>query len=150
MKLPVNKFKSAIAEGLAMQRAQNWQGLQRLDGELAKWSPADLLFPEAARLRAAWRIESGRREAGDQALQIVDVLLSRYGSWTDYLARAEAAHLAGKPVHAWIALERVGEALYRQPLPELSSRAYKIARQLETGPRWEATLKMLERVASGG
>ena len=47
-------------------------------------------------------------------------------------------------------LERVGEALHRQPLPELASRAYKIARQLETGPRWEATLKMLERVASGG
>jgi len=147
---PLSPRASAIAEGLAMQLAQNWQGLQRLDGELAKWGPADLLFPEAARLRAAWRIESGRREAGDQALQIIDVLLSRHGNWTDYLARAEAAHLAGKPVHAWIALERVGEALHRQPLPELASRAYNIARQLETGPRWEATLKMLERVASGG
>jgi len=139
---------SAVADGLDRHAAADWQGLQELDGELAQWRPADLLFTEAARLRAAWRIASGEASAGEQALQIIDVLLTRRAAPIDYLTRAEAAHLAGRPAHAWVALERFLEILPRhQSARELAPRALEIARKLEPDSNSDATLKLLEQAA---
>jgi hypothetical protein len=69
--------------------------------------PGDALFTEATRLRAQWRIDSREPEAGAEAIEFTDTLLMRRQKLDDFLLRALASELAGKPVMAWFALDQL-------------------------------------------
>jgi len=101
---------STVARAVRLGETSDWEGLRRLDAELAEINGGDLLFPEASLLRAAWRIELGEPAEGDEALAIVDALLTRRTTARVYVARAEAALLAGRPAYAEVALARLATA----------------------------------------
>jgi len=142
---------SGVAQGLALRAEGDLGALQALDESLSQWRPGELLFPEAARLRAAWRIASGEPRAGEEALAIIDGLLTRRTSAGDYLARAEAARLAGRTEYAWASLLRFADLLPGEQARPLAPRALEIARTLEarsSGSR--ETIERLERAAGSG
>ena len=114
-------------------------------------APCELLFPEAARLRAAWRIASGEPRAGDEALAIIDELLTRRTSAGHYLARAEAARLAGRTEYAWASLLRFADLLPGEQARPLAPRALEVARTLEARSSSSMeTIERLERAAGSG
>ena len=52
---------AAAIRGLAYESAAEWASLAALDGELAESLVTDAWYPEVVRLRAAWRVNRGRR-----------------------------------------------------------------------------------------
>jgi len=79
-----NQVPDAV-EGLARSLAQarvlafqyDWEGVGQLDDELARIPPGDALFIEASRLRARWRIATGKDA---EAVPILDAVLLGGGS----------------------------------------------------------------------
>lgn len=67
----------ALAQARVLGFQHDWEGVGRIDDELAKIPPGDPLFVEAWRLRARWRMVAGQH---DEALPILDAILVSGGS----------------------------------------------------------------------
>jgi spermidine synthase len=144
---PLPPGVSDIARGLALRESEAWAELQALDGSLSRWGPGDLLFAEAARLRVAWRIATGEQRAGEEALTIIDRLLTRRTSAANYLARAEAAQVAGRTAYTWVSLRRLIELLPDAQARALAPRALEIAPDHVEGRSSEQTIERLQQAA---
>jgi hypothetical protein len=59
----------AVVDGWQLAAAQNWHGLEALDGELARAVPTDIWYPQAAQLRAEWRTKDRASRASARANQ---------------------------------------------------------------------------------
>ncbi len=136
---------AVVAEAIRLGANGDLEGVRRLDAELASWRPGELLYPEAALLRVDWRLAAGGRREAEEALEIADELLTRRREPEIYLARAQAAALAGRPDHGWVALDRLSEI----PPPRVERadyfRALEIAKGLPEGPYSGAILTRLEQ-----
>ncbi len=98
----------AVVEGWRLSEAGDWRAIQRLDDRLAAFDSRHPLFMSAARLRAAWRVDSGQAELAREAVTVLEALLSPRPSAGDLLLRARAAVAVGD---APAALAAVGEAV---------------------------------------
>ena len=83
---------AAVLEGWSLAASGDYEGLARLDAELARSNVTDLWYPHATRLRADWRtrIVDGTRYAFD-ALRMVDRALLIRPDVDLFLLRAAAA-----------------------------------------------------------
>lgn len=73
----VEGLSRVLAQARVLAFLHDWEGVGRIDDELAKIPPGDPLFVEAGRLRARWRMAAGRH---DEALPILDSILVGGGS----------------------------------------------------------------------
>ena len=62
----------AVAQARVLGFQYDWEGVAQIEDELASIPPGDALFIEAGRLRARWRIATGKHA---EAVPILDVLL---------------------------------------------------------------------------
>jgi predicted membrane-bound spermidine synthase len=69
---PLDDVSAAIVDGWRAQAARDWVGLQALEDRLAKAGNYHPLFFEALPLRVAWRIATGERSRGAEALDMID------------------------------------------------------------------------------
>jgi spermidine synthase len=88
---------AAVREGWQAEAVGDWGRLRALDERLAAAAPHDPVYPDAYRLRAAWRIESGRPELAVEALRLVDRVLPLTGLRGDLELRRRALRLLGGP-----------------------------------------------------
>jgi spermidine synthase len=140
----------AVSQGMVALSTRDMEKLRLLDDVLAEWPAGSLLFREAVRLRVAWRVGEGTPERAQEALDLMDVLLTRKGAVSDYLARAEAARLAGRPDPAWASLVRVSEKLNGDPSPmQRARRALTIAEALGEYEYADEIESKLQRAAEG-
>jgi hypothetical protein len=102
--VPAYPELSTVAEGWDRRRARDWEGLRSLDDALAVIPDADPVYPDALRLRAAWRVESGRAERGAEAVALLDDLLPLSHRVDDAIFRARALRVAGDPDAALVIL----------------------------------------------
>ncbi len=86
----------AVIEGWRREAARDWAGLRELEPRLAAAPRLEPLFPAAARLRAAWRLESGDPVLADEAIDLLDEVLAIARNDSDLILRAKAALQAGK------------------------------------------------------
>jgi hypothetical protein len=86
----------AVLQGWVFGDDERWGDLATLDPRLAQIDPCDPFFRSAVHLRVAWRIASGDRELGREAIEIIDPLLAGGTSARDLLLRARACALAGE------------------------------------------------------
>ena len=121
--------------------------MAELEPALAAIPPDHLLYEEATRLRIAWRIASGERERGAEALRMVDPLIARGAGPADYVTRAEAALLAGEPDVAWATLARSRPKLAAKGVDAaLRQRAVDVARALPERPGGAEITAYLEQL----
>lgn len=128
---------STLNRALALERARDWAALEALDDELGAMDPPGPLFETASRLRTAWRLASGDASRAAEALELLDARLARRERPPVQLERARAAHLAGRPDVAWVALHAVAQQLPRSPRPRrhsLTREALALARVLPDHP----------------
>ncbi len=93
------------AAGLA--REGRFAALRELDAELAGFDVRDPLHDAAARLRIAWRIESGEPERAQTALRLVAPLLAAWPQTSDLTLRVRAAVAAEDPATALAAIREL-------------------------------------------
>jgi spermidine synthase len=99
--------EQALGRALDRAQAEDWEAVRALDPELEAVGPGHLAFAQATQLRVGWRLQSGDRLRADEALALVDRLLSRQRTADHYLLRDRAAAAAGRPALAWAALDAV-------------------------------------------
>ncbi|MFN7973527.1 MAG: fused MFS/spermidine synthase [Acidobacteriota bacterium] len=140
--------EAAIATGWRSLRSHDSRTLGENDPALATIDPCDPLFPDAARLRAAWRLDRGGAKDLSEACAILDVLLPGSPEPDDWAMRAEAAASSGHPRAALAILsdlaripserlrQRAATILSRIPEdPLLAELRAEVARQLATGTK---------------
>lgn len=121
------------------------KALEDLDEALAEFSPGDLLHEIAAQARIAWRIEEGSEARAREALELVDVLLTRSRTGENYLARARAGALLGDKAIAWAALDQISTT--RFTTPQMARRCLALARGLGKPPEGSDVLARLNQAA---
>jgi len=136
-------------------RAGDWSKLQALDAPLSEVAAGSMLFPEAARLRAAWRLASSDPARSWEAVKLIDVLIARDQNPWDLLLRAEGAGLSGRTDYAWASLSRLSSSMMRASnRKQLAKRALKLATRLPPGNSSDVIVRRLkaqalERSATG-
>ncbi|MCS5635139.1 MAG: fused MFS/spermidine synthase [Myxococcota bacterium] len=103
----LSSAEAAVISGLNLAATRDWEQVRALDSLLAEVEPGTLAFPEAARLRARWRLDSGDPALAWEALTVLDVLITRDRDAADLLLRARAAAAAGRTEYAWASLSRL-------------------------------------------
>ncbi len=98
----------SVTEGWGHEDRQAWSELRALEASLASVAPADAMYGDALRLRAAWRVAEGDAVLATEALALLDLALPMSVDPRDYLRRSRAAAAAGD---ADVALESLMQAL---------------------------------------
>jgi hypothetical protein len=124
----------ALIAGWRANTAEDWEALRAQDAALAEWLPGDLLFPEAARLRAQWRISLPGAELASEAFDLLEPLLRRSTASADLLLFATAATRAGRSDDAWATIDRLARSLRSRDVREWA-RVSELARELPEHPR---------------
>ncbi len=127
-----NDPAAAVIAGWRALGAEAWEELGRLEQRLALVQPRHALFPEATRLRASWRTESGDTAIASQASALLEPLLSPVPRPADLLLLARASAAADEPRKALAALDEVLPRLPRGS--KLASEASQILRSLPAEP----------------
>ncbi|MED5261285.1 MAG: fused MFS/spermidine synthase [Myxococcota bacterium] len=84
----------AVVEGWSRQGRP--RELEDLDARLGAVRPSDLLYPEATRMRARWRVVEGSPGRAREALDLLDgISLASNGNFSDFFLYARAAVRAG-------------------------------------------------------
>ncbi len=132
----------ALIQATEHAKSQDWEAIGALDASLAGIAPGHLAFPNAARLRAGWRIQTDDPARAAEAIAIVDTLLSRQRRPDHYLLRARAAAGAGRTRLAWGALDVIAS---RPALAgaNLMQSARELARSLGDPPEDSTVLQRL-------
>jgi spermidine synthase len=85
----------AVATAWALEDRSDFRALRALEPELARVGAPSPLEPEAARLRARWRLAEGGAAQLREGLSILDEILARFPSRPRLELRAELAAAAG-------------------------------------------------------
>ena len=144
----VSSAVQAVIEGESLVQRRNFQALSELDDLLAQSLPGSLLYPEATRLRVAWRLGLGTPQYAEEALALVEVLSARDRKVDELLLRAEAAQKAGKTEYAWASLSRIAGSLQRNRKSKILAReALRLASEIPPDEYAPVTLQRLRRFA---
>ena len=131
----VTPLEWSFRQAWIQKRAGEAADLIAFEPELSTLGPDQILYEEAIRMRADWRVASADPERAEEALILIDQLIARGARAEDYVARAEASAAAGAPDQAWATLSRARPHLKRakkdRPLVE---RATALARSLPDRP----------------
>ena len=101
----------AAERALARFQQNELAAIEPEEEALASFGPMSPLFEEVTRARVAWRIASGDRERGAEALALIDRVIAAGAPASDYLLRARAAALAERPDALGAALQHLGQSL---------------------------------------
>ena len=131
----VTPLEWSFRQAWLQKQAGEEAGLIAFEPELSTIGPDHILYEEAIRMRAGWRVASTNPERASEALILIDQLIARGARAEDYVTRAEASAAAGAPDQAWATLSRARAHLKRakqdRPLVE---RATALARSLPDRP----------------
>ncbi|MCP3983487.1 MAG: hypothetical protein GY723_03815 [bacterium] len=97
----------SVVEGWRVGAEGNQAELRALEDRLTQVPPRHPYQPDALRMRAAWRLESGDPEQARVALELLDALILLEGEAEDLISRARAAALSGHPRIAMLDLSEV-------------------------------------------
>jgi hypothetical protein len=128
---PLTDPARAVVEGWTAEARGDWAAVRALEPRLARARPADAIYGDALRLRAAWRIARGEPAESITALALLDLVLPMSVEPEDYLQRARAARAAGD---AGTALESLAQALESTTPGAFRAVAQRAAATLETVP----------------
>ncbi len=147
--VPLEPRLTAFIDGRSLQKIGDWEGIEKIDQELAAWPPGSLLYPEATRLRIAWRLTKHQPDRAAEAFALADVLVARSPNLGDLLLRTDAAAQSGLNDHAWASLDRLRMRMGAgNQSPAIAQRALKLAAQLEPFDGAQTTLRGLRTHAS--
>jgi spermidine synthase len=97
---------AAVVVGWRLEHAGDWQALAGRDPDHARIAPGDPFFPDAIRLRVAWRLASRDPSHALEAVGLTDRLLPITAEPDDRVLRARASHLAGNDAAALLSLSQ--------------------------------------------
>ncbi len=140
--------RAALVAGWRHADAGEWPALRALDVELASFAPKDLLYPEAARLRAQWRLAEPAPALAAEALALLEPVLQTQSVRADLLLWARAAAQAGRNEQAWAALEMISQ----DPTPAAASTrrgAVELSRKLPEHPQADRVRRRLQQPQGG-
>ena len=152
----------AIVRGRQAARDRNWGALARMDLELSKARVTDVWYPEAAGLRAQWRLEvdGDRARLAREALSFLDGALHLSSDLELRLLRFQCAVVLGdeqlltesaraivRRIEARLNRERDGQILLPDERERLRNQLTAINVQLESsfGARHEGAQQVLRR-----
>jgi spermidine synthase len=99
--------EAAVVAGWRAEDAGDFVALRALETSLAASEPTDPLYPDAMRLRVAWRLATDDRALAFEAARLIDALIPVSRSPRDLLLRCEALLAAGRSEEATVALRQV-------------------------------------------
>jgi hypothetical protein len=142
---PLNLLEESCWLAWAERRRDRWQGVRRLDAALSRAHPREPLFRDAMRLRAWWRVASGKPDLAREALTILDPMLAGSERASDLLLRARAALLADRPRGAVSTLDELLPGTPAKPRPEAIRSGIRDLLELLPGdppfPGWKRALE---------
>ncbi len=140
----------ALIEAWRALASEDWEALRALDAGLAAWQPGELLHPEAARLRAQWRVSLPGADSAlaSEALALLAPLLARSSAVSDVMLYASAAGRAEHADLAWAALDRAVRELRPRDTRQWR-RAAELARELPDFPRADVLRQQLNALERG-
>jgi hypothetical protein len=104
---------AAVVKGWRARARHAELEIRQLEPELAKATPREAAFAPATLLRAEWRIYSGDAALAQEALALIDSVLSTGAEPVELLLRARAAAAAGRHDVALATLEDFGRMQQR-------------------------------------
>ena len=145
LEMPWPAPPSASASADTIQRAreqaerEHWGALAQLDSALAQIEAGELLYDEALRLRALWRVQGNDRQRNEEAIALIDEQLAYSSKGGTQLERARAAAGAGRITEAWVTLDQALGKLMAAPRrhTEELAEARLLARELPDDPEAE-------------
>ena len=134
----------AVFSGMGFVIARDWERLRELDPLLAEVEPGTLVFSEAARVRAKWRLHSGDPALAWEGVTIIDVLIARGRDPRDLLLRAQLAGAAAREEYAWATLAGLSRVLrWDSRSRQLAAQALRFASTLAEDEHSEWVLRKL-------
>ncbi len=153
---PTHAADRAVLEGWRHQARGDWAALRASEPALSQAEPRDILYDEALRLRAIWRIEIGDPLETRDLENLTDRLIAASGRSPDLLLfRARAAAAAGDDQGALMGLAETVEGLQPRHAEhrDLARRAMALLRKLPADPTTTSLRKgiaqRLARIARG-
>ena len=153
---PTRATDRAVLEGWRQQARGDWAAVRASEPALSQAGPRDILYDEALRLRARWRIEIGNPSETRDLEDLTDRLIAASGRSPDLLLfRAQAAAAAGDDQGVFMALAETAETLQPRHAAhrDLARRAMALLRTLPADPATtslrEGIAQRLARIASG-
>ncbi len=123
----VGRLKEPAQAVLEAWQASDEGAIQEFEVRLAEIQRRDVLYEDALRLRARWRVASGDPEKGAEAVDLLTAITAgNDGTTRDFLLKSRAALLAGDSPTA---LRCVGLSLQRNRTRSMESTA--LVRELE-------------------
>ncbi len=123
-----------------------WEEVRQADALAAAWKSNEILFSEAAELRARWRAAVGGPKEYEEAMEIVAGLIAKKPLPRYLLLYAQLAQLQGRPDVAWMALESLTNTFAARSSPAVARRALALAQELGDAPD-PAIVSLLRRAA---
>ncbi|MCL4685920.1 fused MFS/spermidine synthase [Myxococcota bacterium] len=109
---PARASDRAVLESWRHEKRQDWAAVRASETALAELGPHDVLYNEALRLRAMWRMAIGDATERRALIDLSDRLLAATGFGLELLLfRAQAAAAAGDDRGALMALAEMADAL---------------------------------------
>jgi len=127
----------AVLEGWRHEARQDWAALRDSETTLAELGPHDVLYNEALRLRAMWRMAIGDATQRRALADLSDRLLAATGSGPELLLfRAQAAAAGGDEPGTLMALAEMADGLRPRNASHrtLATGALALLRQLPESP----------------
>jgi spermidine synthase len=112
---------TAIVDGWRLSRKADWRALAVHDRELGAIAPRDPFFPDAVRLRAAWRIAENDPAAATEAIGLLDRLLPISAEAHDRVLRARASLASGNEAAALQSLSQAFDTVQPTDLSYLAA-----------------------------
>jgi hypothetical protein len=128
----------ARARGAAQRRSRGRARARRAARAMAA---GELLYAQAAELRARWRFALGGPDELADAAQIIDTLLESVSLPRLLLLRAELAARTRRPQVAWLSLQAISEHP-RAASPAVAERGLALARELGPPPSPELVTRL--------
>jgi hypothetical protein len=119
-----------------------------VDDVLASFSPSELLYPEAAEVRARWRAAIGDEEEAREAAALISGLIARKSLPRNVLLYGQLMHRLGRIDAAWMALDSLSSVFATRSSPPIARRALALARELGPPPD-DRIVPVLQRAAGG-
>ncbi len=91
---PLGDPAAAVFDGWQRARSRDWTGLRALEPRLARASPRSVVYLDALRLRAEWRIRLADPATAPEAVALADEVLQS-GMPLDLVLRARAVAVTG-------------------------------------------------------
>jgi spermidine synthase len=137
---------ATVVEGWRLEARRDWDALRQLEPRFTGIAVQDPAYPDAQRLRARWRLETGDRALLEEGVSVIDLrLLPMSLSPDDVILRARFSAKLGNAAAALSALSHATEWTTRSAGARTAARVREVLPLIPPAPEVARFRSILER-----